>query len=402
MSTRVNGTSLQTAINNANQGDILSVASGGYAGGLSLMRKDISIFADSQAILDGPQRDGKANFDIDASKFDIRGLTLQHGGAAFRITGDCRGAYIGQCSIPIVDWMMRNTPSPTSDDNGGNAFQLTKREGVAGAIAARNITIEDITARQLRAKSSDYNRDGGKFEIYGGVENITIRRSQLWDSVNILEVGKGPNDPINRNILVEDSVFHGRPAPLTPASDTTVANGMYVRSVDGLTIQRCEFDQIDWWSFVFQSTGGFASGGVANVKLLDNVFRLAPGVNRIIATDAGVPVSSIQLDRSRIYVSDPNTTIAKISGTDGIKTLAQLRALAPLWEVNNAFFGKEPPANPCAAQVDAAVRDADARNLSAITAANAAAAAAQARADSSEAQLAAWRVAFDTFVAAVR
>lgn len=351
----VSGSALQTAIDKASPGDTIIVKAGTYAGRLHIFGKPLTFIAEGEVIIDGGQGDGFVNVDIDKAAVTMEGFDYRHAGAALRFTGDCSGSRIAFFKIPVVDWMVRNTPydplkpQTKSDDNGGNAFQLTKREGQAGAVGAKGIIIEDGEVRSCRAVSSDYGRDGGIFEVYGGAQGITVRRVKGWDNVNVFESGKGGTDPDNGSILLEDCVFHGRPDPSSGATQTTVANGLYVRAINGLTVRRCEFDKIDWWSFTFISTGGFA-GGIQNVQAVDNVYRLLPGVNRMLATDAGVDVHQLTFDRDKVWVTNPNTAVAEVAGKRYLVADKAALTAATGWE-GASTWGAEPPAQTCEQQL---------------------------------------------------
>lgn len=336
----VNGGALQPAIDAASAGDTIAPTPGTYAGRLKIT-KPLTLELGA-AIIDGGQGDGFYNVDVAAKNVVIRDGDIRHAGCGIRFKGDCTGSLVSRTVIPTVDWMVRNT-TVKGDDTGGMGILFERASGV---------TVEDVRISRCRAVSLDYGRDGAAFEFFVA-KNITIRRAETWDNVVVAEFGKNSTDPNNADILIEDCTFHGRPDQSVPAGSTTVANGIYARALDRFTLQRNTFDRLDWWGVVLSMAGNFA-GPFSAVQMLGNTWRLLPGVNRILTADSGVPLDQVMLDSSRIYVSGPSV-LAEVFGKR-YADLASLRAGVPAWEVHNAFYGAEPPPDPCA-PVKAALAD---------------------------------------------
>lgn len=321
---KVNGTSLASAIASAQAGDVLDLAAGSYAGRVAIT-KPLTIQGDGGAIIEGGAGDGFINISVQNPNVILRGLDIRHAGAGIRFTGNCAGSFVEWCTFPIIDWMVRNTPTPTNDDNGGNGIQFTRTSGVI---------VRDCEFRLCRAKSSDYKVDGGAFDLYAS-SDITIERCEVWDSVNMLETGKGANDNPNANLIIRDNIFHGRLYTGRPAGPTTVVNGILLRSAYNSVISGNLFDEIDWWA-IHLAAGNF-SGPFSNVQIVGNHFRLPLGVNRAFAVDAGIVTSMFKVDGNAIWVSD-GTTIAKV-GTAELMNLAALQS-ATGWMVGTV--GPEP------------------------------------------------------------
>ena len=336
----VAGTAIQPAIDKAQPKDTLDIKAGGYAGRLKI-GKPLTIICAPDTIIDGGQGDGFINVDIAAADVTWRGGDVRHAGNAFRFRGQNINALVEDVSIPVVDWMVRNTPYDPAkpetkyDDYGGNAFTGAQATG---------ITIRRVKARNLRAVSSDYTRDGGFIDLFE-MANVLVESCEVWDSVNFAESGRGANKPLNKNIRFINNTVHGRPNPSVSASATTVSNGMYMRAVEGLLIKGNTFDRIDWWTVLFATGGGF--GGPITGEVSDNTFILLPGVNRETTWDAGTVHSGILFDNNRVYADDPNTVIAEGGGKRYYRADRTAFAAATGWE-KNAYWGVTPPLDPCA------------------------------------------------------
>jgi hypothetical protein len=150
---------------------------------------------------------------------------------------------------------------------------------------------------------------------------------------------------MNTTIRFQNNIVHGRPNPTVGASNTTVANGMYLRAMSGLVIKGNVFDKIDWWTVLFATGGGF--GGPIDGEVSDNTFILLPGVNREVTWDAGTVTSKIIFNNNRVYADDPNTTVAEGGGVKYLRGAKATLTTATGWEANSTW-GPTPPLDPCA------------------------------------------------------
>lgn len=330
--TVVAGTPLQAAIDKAQPGDTLDVKAGGYAGRLKIA-KALTLQLAPDAVVDGGQGDGFINVDISAANVTWKGGVVQHSGCAFRFAGKNLNALVEDVSIPIVDWMYRNTAGG-SDDWGGNAFTGKDASG---------ITIRRVKASKLRAVSLDYTRDGGFIDLFQ-MADVLVDSCEMWDSVNFAESGRSSGGPLNTNIRFQNNIVHGRPNVSVGASNTTVANGMYLRAMTGLVIKGNTFDRIDWWTVLFATAGGF--GGPIDGEVTDNTFVLLPGVNRMTTWDTTFDPKRVIFNNNRVYADDPNSVVAEGGGKRYLRgDKALLTTATGGWEANS-FWGPTPPPQP--------------------------------------------------------
>jgi hypothetical protein len=328
----VNGTPLQPAIDAAQPGDILVPKAGGYAGRLRIT-KGVSIKGDGAVVIDGGTGDGFVNIDVAAKAVTLSGLDLRHAGAAFRFQGDCTGSLVENVTIPVVDWMIVNNGLA---DNGGNGFQFVKATGVE---------VRYCDMRLLRAVSKQYTVDGGAFEFFGA-SKINVHHNEVWDSVNMAESGRNSTTPDNTDITITDNTFHGRPDPLTATTDKAkLVNGMYLRALNRATIARNTFDLIDHWAILF-STGGTYGGGMAAVSVTDNIFRLAPGSNRMLYS-SGIPFTAFTIDRNKVYTTASTARVAEVNGVKYYATdIAAFRTDTGFEKASTWTVGPLPPIAP--------------------------------------------------------
>lgn len=380
----VAGTSLQTAINNAQPGDTIVPKAGGYAGRLTIT-KPLTIAGDGGAILDGGATDGFVNVLVQGAKVIQTGLDYRHGGCAVRFLGDCSGSQVLHYKVPVVDHVVVNSATGW----GGNAFACSQ--------GSKGIEIAYGEIRSCRAPSAvPGGVDGGSFEMFEA-SGLWFHHNEVWDCVNIAESGKNAGGPDNTGILIEDNVFHGRANPLTPATQAIVANGMFLRALTNSKIRRNVFDRIDWWSVLFSTSGGYA-GAFSGVEVTDNTFLVLPGVNRMVTTDAGTVLAAFLADRNKVFAADASTVVAEINKVRYLaKDLAAFRT-ATGWEKTSPPWVVGPlpaappvpvpplppvpvPVDPCAAQLAQAQTD--------LATANAAVTATAAQRDAAKADLAA-------------
>jgi hypothetical protein len=337
----VKGTSIQAAWNSANNGDTLDLTPVGYAGNLNLSGKSVSVKSDGGALINGPEQDGTVNLLVNGVRgATFEGFGMRASGCSMKVQGDVTGTVFQYLDSRDPDWMVRATTT-ANDDTGGNHWQFDRNIG--GRLYR-------CSARGGKAKSYDYGYDGGAFEVFGGVKDVSVEQCETWDTINITEWGKNAGQPDNTNIRFVDCVFHGRAMPTKPAysvpypydssrSYRVVNVGTYIRAFNGISFLRCEFDQLDDYSQLFQAGGGWGGGAAAAV--IDGcTFRLKPGVSRIVVLNGGIPVSAVTIRGSRVY---PNgcTEFALINGTR-ITTQAGFESNFGV----QAYWGAEQSAGP--------------------------------------------------------
>jgi hypothetical protein len=237
-----------------------------------------------------------------ADQSHLIGNNISGNGAGIYFNGGGRLAEVLGNQIHDNDVIIRNTPG-NNDDFGGGAVSFTNLTAAPGPTATKNILTNNA------GPSSDYEADGGAFEIYNA-SNVRIENNTLANNENILETGTGPGGKCVNNRFAGNTAT-GRP----PISTLSKSIGIIARCGQNMVIDRNSFTEIDWWVFTID-TGDEFSGGVKGLTITNNRFDQWQKVYHL-AVD---PVENkITVDRNQYHFTGPifssyadGTTSAKL------------------------------------------------------------------------------------------
>lgn len=223
-----------------------------------------------------------------ADQSHLIGNNISGNGAGIYFNGGGRLAEVTSNQIHDNDVIIRNTPG-NNDDFGGGAVGFTNLTASPGPTATRNVITNNA------GPSSDYEADGGAFELYNA-SNLRIENNTLANNENVLETGTGPGGKCANNRFVGNTAT-GRP----PISTLSKSVGTILRCAQNMLIDRNSFTEIDWWVFVID-TGDQFSGGVKGLTITNNRFNQWQKVYHL-----GVdPVANqITVDRNQFHFTGP-------------------------------------------------------------------------------------------------
>ena len=115
----------------------------------------------------------------------VVGNDISGSGTGVYVNGGGKGALIADNRIHDNDVLIRNTPGG-DDDYGANGITFANVDALPGAVATRNV----ITGNS--GPSSDYQHDGGAFEIYNS-SHVRMVANTIADNENVLETGTSPD-----------------------------------------------------------------------------------------------------------------------------------------------------------------------------------------------------------------
>ncbi len=238
----------------------------------------------------------------------VDGSTIQHNGTGIRLDYDSLGNKITGNELINNDRMLVNDATP-GNDNGANAIQFYKTYGstlVSGNVAHGN-----------RATSHDYGYDGGAFEIFGA-SDLDIRGNVVWDNMNILETGTNSGVPCANNRFTDNVAYGGNDKSQVPLG--AVATGLILRCATNMLIANNSFDDIDWWVFDIQQSGGY-SGALSGLRILNNI--VSQRAAKIYAFEVGLPADSV-IDNNDVY-NTGGAPLATVTGHGNADDMATLR-----------------------------------------------------------------------------
>ena len=209
-------------------------------------------------------------------------------GAGIFFNGGGRLAEVTSNQIHDNDVIVRNTPG-NNDDFGGGAVAFTNLTASPGPVATKNV----ITGNA--GPSSDYEADGGAFEIYNA-SNVRIEYNTLTNNENVLETGTGPGGRCVNNRFVGNTAS-GRP----PISTLQKSIGTILRCAQSMVIDRNTFNEIDWWVFEI-STGGQFSAGIKGLTITNN--RISQ-YQKVYHLGADPVANQITVDRNQFHFTGP-------------------------------------------------------------------------------------------------
>lgn len=124
----------------------------------------------------------------------MENMQVSEAGEGFNVTGGGNDRFLGNYVHDLN--MVVNTPTPTNDDYGAIAFDISKTSNDEFAYNKIN---------HAQAQSYDYGADGGAFEVWQSVSNISIHDNLAENSNGFLEIGGTPTDTAS-NINVYGNV----------------------------------------------------------------------------------------------------------------------------------------------------------------------------------------------------
>ncbi len=138
-----------------------------------------------------------------------------------------------------------------------------------GPVATRNV----ITGNA--GPSSDYDFDGGAFEIYNS-SFTTIVGNTISNNENVLETGASPDGG-----ACVGNVFAGNDATgRTTGSRLQRSIGMILRCATAMSVDHNTFTGLDWWVYEISTADRFSTD-VNGLALIGNIHRQTARVYRL-------------------------------------------------------------------------------------------------------------------------
>jgi nitrous oxidase accessory protein NosD len=181
----------------------------------------------------------------------IIGNDISGTGTGVYFNGGGRLAVVADNKIHDNDVLIRNTPGG-DDDYGANGITFANVDALPAAVATGNT----ITGNS--GPSSDYQYDGGAFEIYNS-SHLKIVDNTLADNENILETGTSPegNNPLGDCV---DNTFAGnRASGRVAGSRLERSIGLILRCATGMVVHGNTFTDVDWFLYDIFTDDKFSS-----------------------------------------------------------------------------------------------------------------------------------------------
>lgn len=190
---------------------------------------------------------------------------LAHGANASRITGNDisgtgTGVYLnGGGRLSVVsgntihdnDVLIRNTPGG-DDDYGANGITFANVDALPAAVATGNT----ITGNS--GPSSDYQYDGGAFEIYNS-SHLEIIGNTLADNENVLETGTSPDGSNPLGDCVGNTFSGNTASGRVAGSRLERSIGLILRCATGMVVAGNTFRDIDHYVYDIFTDDKFSS-----------------------------------------------------------------------------------------------------------------------------------------------
>jgi len=222
-----------------------------------------------------------------ADESHLVGNDISGNGAGIYFNGGGRAAEVFANTIHDNDVVIRNTVGG-NDDYGASAISFTNLSSAPGPVATANVISGNA------GPSSDYETDGGAFEIYNA-SHLRIHGNTLDGNENVLETGTGAGG------ACVDNTFTGNTATGRPPGGVRWSKGLILRCATGMQITGNEFLEVDWWVFVID-TGDEFSAGVQGLTIAGNTISQWQKIYHL-AVD---PVAEgITIDGNRLHFTGP-------------------------------------------------------------------------------------------------
>jgi hypothetical protein len=230
---------------------------------------------------------------------------FSHCGAAYEVERSATGGHeVGYCYFHEMDRMVVGDgdggANPGEADHGGNAIQMLRQtRGLTQSHVHHNVAIG------MRADSPDYGSDGGFIEFFA-MGGTLVEHNYVEDAINFSETGTTVATHCD-DVIIRYNKFAGR-SGLNSLSNsngtgsgaygatsteyqTDACTGIYYR--DGLNweIHNNEFDKMDGYTIVFESTTAPVSsydGPIGDFNMHDNVIRTRGGANKYVAINNSI------------------------------------------------------------------------------------------------------------------
>ncbi len=193
------------------------------------------------------------------------------------VAGTGAGVYVngGGLDTVVVDnrihdnnVIIRNTPGG-DDDYGATGITFSNLDAAPGPLATRNELYRNA------GPSSDYDFDGGAFEIYNA-SNTQILGNTIRNNENVLETGASPSGG-----ACVGNVFAGNEAVGRTAGSTLDRSvGMILRCATLMAIDHNTFTGLDWWVYEISTADRFSTD-VNGLALTGNTHRQSARVYRL-------------------------------------------------------------------------------------------------------------------------
>jgi nitrous oxidase accessory protein NosD len=181
----------------------------------------------------------------------IIGNDISGTGTGVYFNGGGRLAVVADNKIHDNDVLIRNTPGG-DDDYGANGITFANVDALPAAVATGNT----ITGNS--GPSSDYQYDGGAFEIYNS-SHLKILDNTMADNENVLETGTSPegNNPLGDCV---DNTFAGNQASGRVAGSRLQRSiGLILRCATGMAVHGNTFTDVDWFLYDIFTDDKFSS-----------------------------------------------------------------------------------------------------------------------------------------------
>lgn len=214
-------------------------------------------------------------------------------GTGVYLNGGGRLAVIADNQIHDNDVLIRNSPGG-DDDYGANGITFANVSALPAAVATRNV----ITGNS--GPSSDYQYDGGAFEIYNS-SNVQILANTIANNENVLETGTSPdgNNPLGDCV---GNVFAGNHASgRSEGSRLERSIGLILRCATAMVIEDNTFSEIDWWVYEI-TTGDKFSSDVNALAITNNTISQ---YQKVYHLDVDPLAARLVVDANRIHFTGP-------------------------------------------------------------------------------------------------
>lgn len=172
-------------------------------------------------------------------------------GTGVYLNGGGRLAVVAQNTIHDNDVLIRDTPGG-DDDYGANGITFANVDALPGAVATGN------TITRNSGPSSDYQYDGGAFEIYNS-SHLKIVDNTLADNENVLETGTSPEGDNPLGDCIDNTFADNRATGRSAGSRLQRSVGLILRCATGMVVHGNTFTGIDWWVYDIFADDKFSS-----------------------------------------------------------------------------------------------------------------------------------------------
>lgn len=232
---------------------------------------------------------------------------ISDNGTGVQIIGQGADVTVTANDVHENDRMIRNTPRSFNDNDDYGAVGIALVRSVGPAIVSGNRVWAN------RARSYDYEWDGGAFEIFGA-SNVTIRDNTVWDNEDVLETGTDGVVPCAGNRFIRNLAY----------GHTTVgrSRGIILRCGKDMLIAYNTLADLQDYALEVGEGSPVFSGPIAGAQVVDNVLTLS-GAGTPYRFERPRP-AGLLIDWNLIWTT--GRTLAYVAGHGATSKLSQLSA----------------------------------------------------------------------------